>query len=82
MSEIKPDRHANGTWYAVGTFNGDRIRTSLKTRDEATAKEQCALLEARLWKRHSYGEEAVRTFEEAAEVISSKAGKAGSSFAS
>ena len=66
MSEIKPDRHENGIWYAVGTFDGKRIRRSLKTRDEQTAKEQCALYEARLWKRRPYGEEAVRTFEEAA----------------
>lgn len=55
-----------GIWYAVGTFDGQRIRKSLGARDEATAREQCAIFEARLWKRHSYGEEAVRTFEEAA----------------
>lgn len=62
--EIK-DR--DGVWYAVGTVNGERIRKSLGTRDRQTAEEQCSLYEARLWKRHSYGEEAVRTFEEAAE---------------
>jgi integrase len=55
-----------GIAYAVGTFDGKRIRRSLKTRDKKTADEQCALFEAKLWKRHSYGEEAVRTFEEAA----------------
>ena len=35
-------------------------------RDPAQAEELRAQYEARLWKRHSYGEEAVRTFEEAA----------------
>lgn len=52
--------------YAVGTVGGRRVRQSLKTGDAARAKELCAILEARLWKRHSYGEEAVRTFQEAA----------------
>lgn len=66
MSGLKPEPR-KGVYYAVGTFNGERIRKSLGTRDEKTAAEQCALYEARLWKRHSYGEEAVRTFEEAAE---------------
>ena len=56
----------DGVWYAVGTINGERVRKSLGTRDKKRAQEQCALLEARIWKRHSYGEEAVRTFEEAA----------------
>lgn len=66
-----PDRlelkNRSGKYYAFGTApNGQRIRTSLKTSDEKTAREQLALLEAKLWKRHSYGDEAVRTFEEAA----------------
>lgn len=56
----------NGIAYAVGSFNGQRIRKSLGTRDGERAKEQCALYQAKLWKRHNYGEEAVRTFEEAA----------------
>ena len=60
-------KERDGIWYAVGTVNGERIRKSLGTRDRKRAEEQCALFEARLWKRHSYGEEAVRTFEEAAE---------------
>lgn len=64
-----------GIWYAVGTFDGKRIRTSLGTRDRETAKEQCALYEARLWKRRSYGEEAVRTFEEAAESYLQQGGE-------
>ena len=60
-------KERDGIWYAVGTVNGERVRKSLGTRDRKRAEEQCALFEARLWKRHSYGEEAVRTFEEAAE---------------
>lgn len=65
MPGIKPEER-NGVWYASGTFDGKRIRKSLGTRDEAKARELCALYEAKLWKRHSYGEAAVRTFEEAA----------------
>lgn len=55
-----------GVYYAVGTIAGERIRKSLGTRDKAVAEELCALHEARVWKRHNYGEAAVRTFEEAA----------------
>jgi len=54
-----------GIWYAAGTIAGKRIRQSLGTRDKARAQELKALLEAREWKRHSYGDAAVRTFEEA-----------------
>jgi integrase len=56
-----------GIAYAVGTFDGRRIRKSLGTREPAIAAEQCALYEARLFQRRNYGEEAVRVFEEAAE---------------
>lgn len=66
MSDRLELKERNGSWYAFGTFNGERIRKSLGTRDETTAKEQLAQFEAKLWKRHSYGDEAVRTFEEAA----------------
>ena len=55
-----------GTWYATGTIGGQRIRKSLGTGNKAQAEELRAQYEARLWKRHTYGEEAVRTFEEAA----------------
>jgi integrase len=55
----------NGIFYAVGTIAGQRIRTSLGTRDKRQAQELCAQYEAKLWKRRSYGEESVRTFEEA-----------------
>jgi len=55
----------NGVAYATGTVAGNRIRESLGTRDKALAEELRAQLEARYWKRHSYGEEAVRTFDEA-----------------
>lgn len=54
------------TWYATGTIGGQRIRKSLGTSDKAQAEEVRAQYEARLWKRHTYGEEAIRTFEEAA----------------
>lgn len=56
----------NGIAYATGTFDGKRIRKSLGAREPERAQEQCALFEAKLWKRHNYGEAAVRTFEEAA----------------
>lgn len=55
-----------GVAYATGSVAGQRIRKSLGTRDPAQAEELRAQYEARLWKRHSYGEEAVRTFGEAA----------------
>src|SRR3990167_1450844 len=55
-----------GVYYAIGYVGRKRVRKSLGTRDEGQAHELCALYEAKLWKRHSYGEEAVRTFEEAA----------------
>lgn len=56
----------DGIWYTVGTVDGEFVRKSLGTRDEARAEELRADFEARLWKRRIYGEEAVRTFEEAA----------------
>ncbi|MEM1287113.1 MAG: tyrosine-type recombinase/integrase [Pseudomonadota bacterium] len=65
MPSLKIEKRGS-VYYASGTVAGRRIRQSLRTGDRATAKEQAAILEARLWKRHSYGEEAVRTFEEAA----------------
>lgn len=55
-----------GLWYAAGSVAGQRVRKSLGTRDKAKAVELCAHYEAKLWKRHSYGEAAVRTFDEAA----------------
>lgn len=59
--------HQRGdVWHVAGTIAGNRVRKSLGTRDRARAEELRAQLEARLWKRHTYGEEAVRTFEEAA----------------
>jgi len=66
----------NGIWYAFGTVAGKRIRQSLRTRDKATADELKAQLEADEWKRHSYGEEAVRTFEEAALAYMEQGGEA------
>lgn len=55
-----------GIWYAAGTVAGKRIRKSLGTRDKQVAEQLRAQYEATLWKRHTFGEEAVRTFEEAA----------------
>ena len=66
----------NGIYYAHGTIGGERIRESLKTRDKKTAEEACAQYEARLWKRHTYGEEAVRLFEEAAASYMEQGGEA------
>lgn len=65
MPELRLKKRGN-TWYAHGTVAGDRVRQSLGTSDRGTAEELRAQLEARIWKRHTYGEEAVRTFEEAA----------------
>lgn len=65
-----------GIWYAVGTFAGKRIRTSLKTRDEQRALEAKARFEDRLWTRQQYGDEAVRTFEEAALSYMEQGGEA------
>lgn len=68
-------KERDGVWYAIGTVNGERIRKSLGTRDRKRAEEQCAIFEARIWKRHSYGEESVRTFEEAAESYLTQGGE-------
>lgn len=63
---LVPILQSSGIWWAIGSVAGIRIRQSLGTREEDTAQERCAILEARLWKRHHYGDEAIRTFEEAA----------------
>lgn len=55
----------DGVFYAYGTVAGQRIRKSLGTRDAKVAEELRADFEAKLWKRRAYGEQAVRTFEEA-----------------
>lgn len=65
MPGLKP-KLRSGIYYAIGSVAGQRVRTSLGTRHRGQAEELCAQYEAKLWKRHSYGEEAVRTFEEAA----------------
>lgn len=59
-------KSVDGIWHVAGTIAGERVRKSLGTRDRKQAEELRAQYEARLWKRHTYGEEAVRTFEEAA----------------
>jgi hypothetical protein len=55
-----------GNAYAFGTVQGRRIRQSLGTRDHQQAEEARAALETRLWKQSVYGDDAVRTFEDAA----------------
>ena len=75
MAGLRP-KERNGVFYAVGSVSGKRIRTSLGTRSRTQATELCAQLEARLWKRHTYGEEAVRTFAEAAESYMKMGGEA------
>ena len=64
MPGLKAKRR-HGVFYAVGTIAGERVRKSLGTRDPKLAEELRAQYEAKLWKRRSYGEESVRTFEEA-----------------
>lgn len=64
MPGLKAKRR-QGVFYAVGTVAGERIRKSLGTRDPKLAEELRAQYEAKLWKRRSYGDESVRTFEEA-----------------
>jgi integrase len=65
MAGLQPSLRGK-VYYAVGSVGGQRIRKSLGTRDKQRAEELCAHLEAALWRRHTFGEEAVRTFEEAA----------------
>ncbi|HWU19337.1 MAG TPA: tyrosine-type recombinase/integrase [Devosia sp.] len=67
----------DGVWHVSGTIAGERIRKSLGTRDETTALQLKADYETRLWKRHQFGEEAVRTFEEAAVEYLQHGGKDG-----
>lgn len=69
-------RWRSGIAYAIGTVKGRRVRQSLGTRDEAQAKEACAALEARVWRQGLYGDEAVRTFEEAAASYMENGGEA------
>ena len=71
---LKP---VEGVWHVSGTIAGERIRKSLFTRDETTAQQLKAAFESKLWKRHQLGEEAVRTFEEAAVEYLEHGGKEG-----
>lgn len=66
-----------GVWHVSGTIAGERVRRSLGTRDEETAQRLKADLQAKLWKRSQYGDEAVRTFEEAAVSYLKNGGKGG-----
>lgn len=69
-------KQRNGVWYAYGSIGGKRVRESLGTRDKKVAEEIRAQYEAQLWKRHTYGEEAVRLFEEAAASYMEQGGEA------
>lgn len=57
----------NGIWKVKGYVAGERVRKSLKTRDRGQAEELKALIEAEIFKRRTYGEQAVKTFEDAAD---------------
>lgn len=63
---LRAEQQPSGIFWAVGTVAGRRVRKSLGTREQERANELVAQYESRLWKRHSYGEAAVRQFEEAA----------------
>jgi integrase len=65
MSELKL-KLIDRIYHVDGSIGGQRIRKSLGTDNKGIARELRSQLEARLWKRHTYGEEAVRTFQEAA----------------
>lgn len=70
-------RCVDGVWHVSGSIAGERIRKSLGTRDETIALQLKADYETRLWKRHQLGEEAVRSFEEAAVEYLKHGGKEG-----
>ena len=69
-------RWLDGWAYAFGTGpDGKRVRQSLKTQDAGRAEEARSRLEARLWKLHHYGAEAVVTFDEAAVAYAEDGGE-------
>lgn len=55
--------------------DGKRVRKSAKTRDPKQAEEQRAALEARLWKIHHHGAEAVMTFDAGAVAYAEHGGE-------
>lgn len=55
-------------WHYRGTVAGRRLRGSCKTADKATAQRVAAEKEARQWKGHLDGPEAVLTFAQAAKL--------------
>jgi integrase len=61
-------------WHYRGSIAGRRLRGSTRTADEDTALQIVADLEARAWKRHIYGPEAVLTFAQAA-ILYRQAGR-------
>lgn len=65
-----------GWAYIHGTApDGKRVRKSAKTRDPVQAEAQRAALEAKLWKVHHYGPEAVMTFGDGAVAYASNGGE-------
>lgn len=65
MADLKL-KERDGIWFAVGTIADRDIDENLGTTSRKVAKEIRAQIEARIWKAHIYGEEAVRTFTDAA----------------
>lgn len=55
--------------------DGKRVRQSAKTRDPKQAEAERAALEAKLWKVHHYGAEAVMTFDAGAVAYASHGGE-------
>lgn len=64
---LKLYERPNGIFHIRGTVQGRRIDESAKTRDRGEAEQIRAKLEASLFRRAVYGDDAVATFAEAAE---------------
>lgn len=65
---LKLYERPNGIWHIRGTVQDRRIDQSAKTRKRGEAEQIRAKLEADLFKRSVYGDDAVATFAEAAEA--------------
>lgn len=73
---VAPDPDT-GIWQVSGTIAGIRVRESLGTRKEGEAYKLAARIEVRLRTGASDGQEAIRTFEEAAVEYQLHGGKEG-----
>lgn len=61
--------YKRGSWYHYrGTIAGERLRGACRTQDKARAHQIVAEEEARYWKSHIHGPEAVLTFAAAASI--------------